>query len=114
MVTLMRVMVVGGSLALPFVCMASGPTEDNAVRNCAVAEAQRLEAQLAGTQDQLASPLTGQERWDQGSNQNQIVVVARDQRGREVAQMLCTYDHDGRVVNLRRAASTPLALDLDR
>jgi hypothetical protein len=115
MVALMRVIVVvGGSLALPLVCMASGPIEHDAVRNCARAEAQRLDAQLAGTQDRLASPLAGQEQWDQGSDQNQMVVVAHDQRGRQVAQMLCTYDRDGQVIDLRPAGSTTLALDLDR
>lgn len=106
-----RFAAIAGTSALPLVCMASPESEANAIRNCAQAEAQRLDAHVAATRDELASPITGRET-DPGSDQ--MVVVARDQKGHEIAQMLCTYDRDGRVVDLHPVASTPLALDLYR
>lgn len=106
-----RFVAVAGSLALPLVCIASPPNEAKAIRNCAQAEALRLDAHLAATRDELVTPITPRET-DRGADQ--MVVIALDHKGREVAQMLCTYDRNGRVVELRPAASTPLALDLYR
>jgi len=95
---------------VPLVCTASGARDANAVRNCAQAEAQRLNAALAGTRVELPLTNGGQ---DADRSSDQLVVVALDHRGREVAQMLCTYGHDGRVLALRPAASFELAFDLE-
>lgn len=99
-----------GSLMVPLVCTASGAREADAVRNCAQAEAQHLNAALAGTRVELPLSMGGH---DTDRSSDQLVVVALDHKGREVAQMLCTYDHDGRVLSLRPAASSELAFDLE-
>jgi hypothetical protein len=109
----LRKAVLLGTLAVPVVCVASPPTDTIAVMNCARAEAQRLDARLAATSDQLADFPYG---WGEGTlvASRQMVVIAKDKTGQVVAEMLCTYDKDGRVESLHSTSNIEVALDLDR
>jgi hypothetical protein len=99
------------SLALPIMCIALPPGEVNALKSCERAEAQRLDVRVAATHDHLDDPVANLAYSDENSAQ-QMVVIARDLNGRVIAQMLCTFDKHGRVIDLHPASSVALALPL--
>ncbi len=96
------------------ICVASTPSELAAVSSCARGEAHLLHARVSATRDELDFPDWWTSAPDLAQQPQQMVVVARDGSGREIARMLCSYDDHDRVVSIHPILNVVAALDLDR
>ena len=108
--TIHRSILVLGTLSLAFMgaaapSYAAVPSyELKGTENCAQAEAAQLHAKLDATKlDETYSEPTEPELMTSGGETDQIIVTARDLKGRLLAEMLCTYDKRGEIVDMRKA-----------
>jgi len=75
--------------------------------NCAQAEAAQLHAKLDATKlDDTYTEPTEPELMTSAGETEQIIVTARDLKGRLLAEMVCTYDkRGGEVVDMHKATA---------
>jgi hypothetical protein len=81
-------------------------SELKGAENCAETEAAQLHAKLDATKlDDTYTEATEAELMVSGGETEQIIVTARDLRGRVLAEMVCTYDKRGEVLDMRKATA---------
>jgi len=110
-----------GCVAVPLLCSAAASPDEHAVSNCARTQADLLHFRVTQVSNELAYPVETAKNpygswhaWSAATQEKDIVMTARDKKGKVLNRMVCTVDRNGNVVRFRTAPAADIALELER
>jgi len=109
-----------GCVAVPLLCLAAS-ADENAISNCARTQADLLHFRVTQVSNELAYPVETAKNpygawhaWSAATQEKDVVVTARDKKGKVLNRMVCTVDRNGNVVRFQTGPAVDIALELDR